>query len=258
MVVGTKTQSQPRDFSEIRQPEIHSTLWRGKFFKNYETDQQRLQISELHFHKFPTPHTFSCWIKRFKTEVRSWSNFPTEAIRWIIEVEMVNSVDDLKSTCSIQRISPFPDFELLDARIASALNKIIQNSCSQKKVSLEEQKNLKADRSFCGRQSAYLIYDNFRVTCVNHSVLSYADLFSIVLRNDNIQELDRRWDEIFLSMEQFPPDDILESLYKLRIRESEKIKTVLEVYNMEIHQEKAKPDYHRLMTRAKRNMLSKI
>ena len=47
---------------------------------------------------------------------------------WIIEVEMVNSVDELESLCSIQRITPFPDFEVLVARIASALNKIIQNS----------------------------------------------------------------------------------------------------------------------------------
>ena len=36
-------------------------------------------------------------------------------------------------------------------------------------------------------------------------------------------------------MTKIPSDDILESLYKLRIRESEKPKTVLEVYNMEIH-----------------------
>ena len=45
-----------------------------------------------------------------------------------------------------------------------------------------------------------------------------------------------------LSMEQLPPDDILESLYKLRSRENEKLKTVLQVYNLEIH------PYHRLKT----------
>ena len=32
-----------------------------------------------------------------------------------------------------------------------------------------------------------------------------------------------------LSMTKIPPDDILEGLYKLRIRESEKLKTVLEI-----------------------------
>ena len=45
-----------------------------------------------------------------------------------------------------------------------------------------------------------------------------------------------------------PSDDILESLYKLRTRESEKLKTVLGFYKMEIHQKKAGLDYHRLKT----------
>ena len=60
-----------------------------------------------------------------------------------------------------------------------------------------------------------------------------------------------KWDEILLSMTQIPSDDILEGLYKLRIRESEKLKTVLELYNMEIHQNKAEPDHHRLKTMVK-------
>ena len=54
-------------------------------------------------------------------------------------------------------------------------------------------------------------------------------------------------------MTQIPSDDILESLYKLRIRESEKLKAVLEWYNMQIHQKKAGPDYHRLKTMVKRS-----
>ena len=56
------------------------------------------------------------------------------------------------------------------------------------------------------------------------------------------------------SMTQIPSDDILEGLYKLRIRESEELKTVLEWYNMEIHQKKAGPDYQRLKTMVKRSI----
>ena len=41
----------------------------GDSSKNYGADQQRLQISDLHFDKFPTPATFACWKIRFKTEV---------------------------------------------------------------------------------------------------------------------------------------------------------------------------------------------
>ena len=55
-------------------------------------------------------------------------------------------------------------------------------------------------------------------------------------------------------MTKIPPDDILEGLYKLRIRESEKLKTVLELHNMEFHQKKAGPDNHRLKTMVKRSI----
>ena len=55
-------------------------------------------------------------------------------------------------------------------------------------------------------------------------------------------------------MTKIPPDDILEGLYKLRIRESEKLKTLLELYDLEIHHKKIGPDYHRLKTMVKRSI----
>ena len=64
-----------------------------------------------------------------------------------------------------------------------------------------------------------MIYDNFRVTGAHDTVLDYAFLFSVTLRDDNVQEFDTRWDEVLLSMSQIPSDDIFESLYKLRIHE---------------------------------------
>ena len=107
--------------------------------KNYGADQQRLQISDLHFDKFPTPANFACWKMRFKTEVCTCSQFPTKAMQWIKEVELVDSVDELRSSSSTRGIS-MPDFEVLDARIASALNKIIHNSQFKRRISLDEQK----------------------------------------------------------------------------------------------------------------------
>ena len=133
----------------------------GDYSKNYGADQQRLQISDLLFDKFPTPATFACWKIRFKTEVCTCSQFPTEAMQWIKEVELVDSVDEFKSSSSIRGIT-MPNFEVLDARIASALNKIIHNSHFKRKISLEEQKAQKEDRFLRGRQIAYLIYDHFR------------------------------------------------------------------------------------------------
>ena len=47
----------------------------GDSSKNSGADQQRLQISDLHFDKFPTPATFACWKIRFKIEVCTCSQF---------------------------------------------------------------------------------------------------------------------------------------------------------------------------------------
>ena len=59
---------------------------------------------------------------------------------------------------------------------------------------------------------------------------------------------------MLLSMTKIPHDDILQGLYKSRIRESEKLKTLLELYDLEIHQKKLGPDYHRLKTMVKRSI----
>ena len=167
----------------------------GSFSKDCGSDQQRLQMSDLHFDKFLTPTTFACWKTRFQTEVFTCSQIPTEAMQWLQEVELVDSVDDLRSSRSFQGIL-CPNFELLDARLASALNIITQNTRFKKRVSLEEMKAHKEDRFLRGRQIANLIYEYFRVSGANDSVENYADLFTFVLRNDDIQEFDSKWDEI--------------------------------------------------------------
>ena len=248
-----KHQLRIRDASQDRQPGNSVIPSKGDSSKNYGADQQRLQISDLHFDKFSTPVTVACWKIRFETEDCTCSQFPTEAMLWIKEVEMVESVDDLKSSCSVRGIR-MPDFEVLDAKIVSGLNRIIHNTQFKRKVSLEEQEEQKEDRFLRGRQIAYLIYEYFRVTGANDSVENYAEQFTISLRNDDIQEFDSKWDGILLSMTKIPSDDILEGLYKLRIRESDKLNTVLELYDLEIHQKKLGPDYHRLKTMVKRSI----
>ena len=72
------------------------------------------------------------------------------------EVEMVDSVDDLESSRSV-RGCHFRNIEKVDSKIASALNKIIQNPFFKKNVSLEKQKAQLQDRFLRGRQIAFVI-----------------------------------------------------------------------------------------------------
>ena len=55
-------------------------------------------------------------------------------------------------------------------------------------------------------------------------------------------------------MTKIPPDNILEGLCKFRIRESEKLKTVLELYDLKTHQKKLEPDQLRLKPMVKRSI----
>ena len=118
--MNAKHQFRIRDASQDRQPEIHSTLRREDF-----------QIILGQTHKDCRSRNFTLTNSLLqprllagredsKTEVCTCLQFPTEATLCIKEVEMVDSVDDPKSSSSVRGIR-MPDFEVLDARIASSV-----------------------------------------------------------------------------------------------------------------------------------------
>ena len=140
-------------------------------------------------------------------------------------------------------------------KIAFALNKIIPNSHFKKKVSLEEQKAQKEGRFLRGRQIAFMIHDYFRETGAHGTVLDYADLFSVALHDDDVQEFDTRWDEVLLC-QRFHP--MISWKVCKKIRESAQLKTVLEMYDMEIHQKISMPKYQTLKTKVRRSIDQKL
>ena len=90
-----QTQLWIRDASLDRQPEIQiqsssveETLQRIMGQTNNDCRFRIFILTNL-----PTPATFACWKIRFKTEVCACSQFPTDAMPWIEEVEMVDSVE---------------------------------------------------------------------------------------------------------------------------------------------------------------------
>ena len=63
--------------------------------QNYMVGQQRQQISELQFDKFTNPQSFLAWKSRFKNQVTTCSDFPSDAMLWIKEVEIFDFLDEL-------------------------------------------------------------------------------------------------------------------------------------------------------------------
>ena len=93
---------------------------------------------------------------------------------WVKEVEVAKSLDDLVTSQSTRGLR-FPNFEMLDAKIASALKRIISNPYFKRRISVEERKARTQDRYLRGRQMAYMIYDHFRVTGAHGAALDLTD-----------------------------------------------------------------------------------
>ena len=93
---------------------------------------------------------------------------------WIKEVEIVDSVEIPESSRS-SREHHSKNFEMLDARIAPALKKIITNSYFKKGVSLEEQRSKWKTDFFEEGRLLFVIYEYFRVTGAHEADLDYTD-----------------------------------------------------------------------------------
>ena len=143
---------------------------------------------------------------------------------------------------------------MLDAKIASASKKIITNPFFKKKVSLEEQQAQMDDRFSVDDRLRTRSTNTFGSLGAHEAVLAHTDLLSITLHGDDIQDFDTRWDQAQVSTNEMPKDRILESLYKMRTRESVQLKTVLARYAQEIHQNLSKPSYQKLKTMVKRDV----
>ena len=57
--------------------------------------------TELQFDKFLDLQSFLVWKIRFKNEVTTCSDFPSDAMLWIKEVKMADSLEELKSSRSV-------------------------------------------------------------------------------------------------------------------------------------------------------------
>ena len=234
MVIEITTQSQIRDFYEVRQSEIHSAQMEGRNCKNYGSDQQRLQISELHFDNLP----YSTNVFVLENKIQDWgmllSKFPygSCAVDQRREVERVSSVYDLKASCSIQRFTLF-----------------LILSCSRKDCIGPEQyfpEFLLQDKGQSGGTKGS---ESRPIPSRRRDRLT------------NLRLLPGHWRQwirtrlyrlVYGCSSEWQHSVNGAILCKLRIRGSGKLKIVFELYNLEIHQKKAKPDYHKLKTIVKK------
>ena len=195
---------------------------------------------------------FQSWKVNFKTEACAKTADPHLTMLWIKEVGIAKSIDDRMTSRSIVGRKDFPNYDVLDAMIASALKRLLDKHVHfRKRVSVEEQRAPKYDRFLRTRQIAYMIYERFRATGAYEAVQGLSDVFDVRLLNDDVQDFDVRWDQALLSASDMPSEVILEGSYKPKLQDSAQLQTVLVLYDQETVRNNGQTSYLRLKTSVK-------
>ena len=85
----------------------------------------RTSITEWNLGQFPDTVEFQSWKLNFRTEVSMRTADLQVTMQWIKEIEVAITIDELVASRSVTGQTNFPDLDMLDAMIASALKKLI-------------------------------------------------------------------------------------------------------------------------------------
>ena len=149
----------------------------------------------MHLGRFPGSTELQSWRVNFKNDVCTRTADPQLAVHWIQEVEIAKSMDELMTSRSIVGRTDFPDIDMIDAMIASALKRLFSTQIHfRERASVEEQRAQKHDRFSRGRQIAYMIYEYFRAAGAYEAVQELSDLFAKLYRmTDQIKRSSAHW-----------------------------------------------------------------
>ena len=141
-----------------------------------------------------------------------------QVVRWINEIESATSIADLQTSYSITGPKLQTNFEVLDSKIASGLNKIINGGF------IQEEAAQKTAFSPGGNLHEYSKVSK------GESVLDLDEILKVELKNNNEQSFNTRWDETIIAMKKQSDNESLKNLLYRQLQQSEQLKPLLFLY----------------------------
>ena len=150
---------------------------------------------------------------------------------------------------SILERNDFPDYDLLDAMIASALKRVLNTNVPfLKRVRVEEERAQKDDRFLRGADCLHDLRAFFRATGACEAVQGLPDVFKMRLQNDHVQDIDTRWDQALSVASEIHTEMVLGGLYKSKLQDSVRLQTALAMYEQGNVRNNEPPSNSRLKT----------
>ena len=202
--------------------------------------ETRKEANKITFPEWPSHAKLRRWKLAFKKKIAGASSKPKLAFIWAGSVETAKSWQELED-------GDDDEFETLNAKIGAGLTDIIPTSSDFARDILNlEERLAKEGKMLNGRQLAWLMYENFRVSEVEGSLLELDDFMQISLVGDNLFKFDADWTYGLENVRRRPDDETLESLYKKQLEKSHQLKSAMSLYKHDLIHNGKEKSYERL------------
>jgi len=121
-------------------------------------------------------------------------------------------------------------FETLDAKLSSALSKILNGEFARK-VTVMKHQAMDTGRRLSGRQLLRAIDQHFKMTEADGAVYGMEHLLSVSMKNDNLERFLADWDTVLTGMRKRPEDQILEAIFIRQLKQCSVMKDDLRDYD---------------------------
>ena len=187
-----------------RQPDAVVVASRAK-------EAETIKIAQL-----PNPIQFQAWQDSVRHEIAAASGRHRQAFPWILRVE--------DPEVSFEDLAEPEEFESLDAKLSAALRKVTTGALGRKITRLSNEDARKRGRLMSGRQTLWMIYQDFRMDERQVGLFSLEELFKVTLAGDNLVKFLEDWDLAVANLEKEPDEDVMETLVVKQLRKSSKLK----------------------------------
>ena len=99
----------------------------------------------------------------------------------------------------------------MDAKLAAGIAKVAQGDLGRSINTAKERLALQGI-FMKGRQALKMVYDHYKISETEGSLLEFQDLLKVTLKNDNLRGFHADWEHVLNGMNPMPADTVLETL----------------------------------------------
>ena len=191
--------------------------------KKDDDDKPRVKEAEtIRLPGFPNPESYRSWKISVREAVRAASDRPDEAFNWVQEV--------YEKTATIEALRTTGKFITLDTKILNALSVTAKGELNRQIINYKESEAA-AGRAVRGRQVLFMFEQFFKTNEAAGSLYSVEDLLKVKLVRDDLSTFIHNWDSVIAGLNHQPEETTLRDILLRELRNSNKLKFDLEVYD---------------------------